>query len=252
MPGIHPPKVCCLLLLHTHPRALTPGIRPPKVCCLLLLHTHPRALTPGIHPPKIIFHNKDNPFNPPLSEASETPVSDSDPDLIANQPKVQPQAVNLINWDTWTPIATSKKQNPVGPVKDPVRILKPYVHQPPPTCRSNRLSAPKISLPKGTEKISRLKNSRGLSARSKRNEVVETFPLSTSSALLQSKETDEVMNDQQTDPTLDFLEKQFPSSQLMLEMEDLFNVNPSAPLDHRLALLLVESWENSRPLELNH
>ncbi|PLW22852.1 hypothetical protein PCANC_28687 [Puccinia coronata f. sp. avenae] len=60
------------------------------------------------------------------------------------------------------------------------------------------------------------------------------------------------MNVPSTDPTLDFLEEQFPPSQSMLEIEDLFKVNPTVPPDQSLAPSLVESRENSRPLESNH
>ncbi|PLW35684.1 hypothetical protein PCANC_13810 [Puccinia coronata f. sp. avenae] len=56
------------------------------------------------------------------------------------------------------------------------------------------------------------------------------------------------MNDQQTDPTLDFLEQQFPSSQSMTEMEDLFSVNPVTSHDQDLAPSSVESRGNSRSL----
>ncbi|PLW41128.1 hypothetical protein PCASD_11851 [Puccinia coronata f. sp. avenae] len=63
------------------------------------------------------------------------------------------------------------------------------------------------------------------------------------------KDPDVSMNDQQTDPTLDFLEQQFPSSQSMIEMEDLFRVNPVTSHDQDLAPSSVESRGNSRPLE---
>ncbi|PLW46462.1 hypothetical protein PCASD_06325 [Puccinia coronata f. sp. avenae] len=63
------------------------------------------------------------------------------------------------------------------------------------------------------------------------------------------KDPDVSMNDQQTDPTLDFLEQQFPSSQLMIEMKDLFSVNPVTSHNQDLAPSSVESRGNSRPLE---
>ncbi|PLW43732.1 hypothetical protein PCANC_19423 [Puccinia coronata f. sp. avenae] len=123
---------------------------------------------------------------PSLSlELTQDSAASADPDLVANQQVVPPRAGNQINWHLWTPIATSTKRNPIGPVKDPVVVLKPYVHRPPPTCRSTRRTAAKRTLPKGVEKTSRLRNNNGPSEPSKNVVPAEgTSPLCTSSVML--------------------------------------------------------------------
>ncbi|PLW37606.1 hypothetical protein PCANC_05702 [Puccinia coronata f. sp. avenae] len=153
--------------------------------------------------------NKNSLFNPPLSNLSEDNDAE-DPKLVSNQPIVSPRTGNTINWDLWTPIATSTKHNPVGPVKDPVIVLKPYVHRPPPTRRSRRIKAAEKSSSSGTAKTYCSKSNKGLSKLSRSTKDVETYPLSTNSAMRPSNAPDVSMDESSKDPTLDFLEKQFP------------------------------------------
>jgi hypothetical protein len=100
----------------------------------------------------------------------------------------------------------------------------------------------------GTARTSCSKSNKESSARLEIRDTAKMSQSFTSSAQLLLNAPEELMND----PTLEFLEKQFPSSQSMLEIEDLFQVNQANPSNTNLAPLLAKSQEASRPLESSH
>jgi hypothetical protein len=80
-------------------------------------------------------------------------------------------------------------------------------------------------------------------------EDVETYPSSTNSAMRPSNAPDVSMDELTKDPTLDFLEKQFPPPRPMMEIEDLFGLNPVASQDKDLTPLSGGSQGTSRILD---
>ncbi|PLW43852.1 hypothetical protein PCASD_05773 [Puccinia coronata f. sp. avenae] len=84
-------------------------------------------------------------FLPPVSDLSDDQETNSDPNLVANQPIAQACAGSLINWATWTPAATCLDPHPPSPVKEPMIIPKHHVYFPPLTRRSRKIKEAKNS-----------------------------------------------------------------------------------------------------------
>ncbi|PLW24324.1 hypothetical protein PCASD_06550 [Puccinia coronata f. sp. avenae] len=53
----------------------------------------------GIYPVQV--ENVEPLFHPPTSGLSKDHATDSDPNLVANQPMAHARAANLINWRCW-------------------------------------------------------------------------------------------------------------------------------------------------------